>query len=105
MLGEFHSENQKHGSHNPQFYGLKSPVPAIAIRLMVALDHLFLAKSSGNLIEDLENLLAYTKSMSYMDPPPSEKVKEMLDSLWDDLKVLLKRAMEVPPDEQGPALE
>ncbi|MFE9776158.1 DUF6875 domain-containing protein [Streptomyces sp. NPDC005931] len=103
MLGEFHSRNQKHGSHNPNFFGLQSPVPAMALRLMVALDYLFLTKRTGDPLKDLENLLAYTKAMARMDPPPSKKIQEMIDFFWDDLKLILKRAMEVPPDAQeGP---
>ncbi|MFJ9847305.1 DUF6875 domain-containing protein [Kitasatospora sp. NPDC101155] len=72
MLGEFHPGNGKCGAHNPAFFPLRSPVPAMAVRLMVARDHVFLAKDSGDPLKDLENAKAYGDAMNAMDPPPSQ---------------------------------
>ncbi|WP_327309642.1 hypothetical protein OG730_42125 (plasmid) [Streptomyces sp. NBC_01298] len=98
MLGEFHADSQKRGSHNPAFFPLRSPVPAMAIRFMVALDHVFLTKGTGNPMEDLKDLQAYTDAFSSMEPPPSEKVQEMAKILLGQLEVMARRATEVPPD-------
>ncbi|WP_223807359.1 FAD-dependent oxidoreductase [Montanilutibacter psychrotolerans] len=44
MLGEFHSRNESPGLRNPDFRPLRSPVPMVAIRLMVETDLPFLRR-------------------------------------------------------------
>ncbi|MGH8080431.1 MAG: DUF6875 domain-containing protein, partial [Lysobacter sp.] len=44
MLGEFHALNESEGLRNPDFRPLRSPVPMLAIRLMVESDLPFMAR-------------------------------------------------------------
>jgi hypothetical protein len=44
MLGEFHSMNESPGLRNPDFRPLRSPVPMLAIRLMVESDLPFMTR-------------------------------------------------------------
>ncbi|QWP77560.1 hypothetical protein J5226_03895 [Lysobacter sp. K5869] len=44
MLGEFHSMNESPGLRNPEFRPLRSPVPMLAIRLMVESDLPFMTR-------------------------------------------------------------
>lgn len=46
MLGEFHEQNQTPGLHNCNFFPLRSPTPALAIRHMVESDIVFLMRDS-----------------------------------------------------------
>ncbi|MFM9647802.1 DUF6875 domain-containing protein [Streptomyces galilaeus] len=101
MLGEFHADNQKSGSYNPAFFPLQSPVPAMAIRFMVALDHVFLVRETEDLVKDLENIKAYAGAFPSMEPPPSQKVQEMTRILLGQLEAMATRATEVPPDAEG----
>ena len=61
MLGEFHSENKTPGLHNPNFFPLRAPVPALAIRYMVDSDLLFLDDPKYTSAERVEYLSVFLK--------------------------------------------
>ncbi|WP_405805617.1 hypothetical protein OG729_10055 [Streptomyces sp. NBC_00210] len=100
MLGEFHEENRKPGQYNSLFFPLQSPVPAMAIRLMVARDSIFLTADAGDPLKTLENLKAYAKAIPQMEPPPGD-VEEMMRILAEKMEDIEKRARRVPPDTEG----
>jgi hypothetical protein len=56
MIGEFHKSNNASGLHNSNFYPLRMPFPAFAIRRMVPGDWVFLKnekKFSGDIVAQL----------------------------------------------------
>lgn len=61
MLGEFHEANNTPGLHNPSFFPLRTPVPALAIRFMVQSDVLFLQDSMYTSAERIEFLNAFLR--------------------------------------------
>lgn len=61
MLGEFHANNQSPGLHNPAFKPLRSDIPMLAIRRMVATDYVFLDRADYDAETRLQYLERYLK--------------------------------------------
>lgn len=59
MLGEFHSMNDSPGLRNPEFRPLRSPVPMLAIRLMVESDLPFMTRDQYTYEERAAFLRSY----------------------------------------------
>lgn len=61
MLGEFHAQNPSPGLHNPAFKPLRSSIPMLAIRRMVATDYVFLDRSEYDAATRLRYIETYLK--------------------------------------------
>ena len=80
MLGEFHARNESPGLHNPEFRPLRSPIPMLAIRHMVATDLVFLNRSeydAGTRLRYLEAYLA-APEMPKANREEAERAAEQL---------------------------
>jgi uncharacterized protein DUF6875 len=86
MLGEFHSKNNSPGLHNPAFKPLRSAVPMLAIRRMVATDYVFLNRADYDTATRLRYIEAYLNASNL----PASKVRTELETTIDSLRAELK---------------
>ena len=61
MIGEFHTRNNASGLRNPNFYPLRTPTPALAIRRIVPSDLAFLDMSKYDADTRVQFLKSYLK--------------------------------------------
>ena len=73
MLGQFHERNDEPGLHNPEFRPLRSPIPLLAIRHMVAQDVLFLTRSTDSGEKRLKFLSGYLRGLERYQWPAGRK--------------------------------
>lgn len=79
MLGEFHSLNDSPGLRNPEFRPLRSPVPMLAIRLMVESDLPFMIRDKYSYAERTAFLRSYLYRLGSSLKP--SKFNEVLEKL------------------------
>jgi hypothetical protein len=79
MLGEFHALNDSPGLHNPEFRPLRSPVPMLAMRLMVASDLPFMTRDQYSNSERVVFLRSYLYRLGGSLKP--SKFNEVLEKL------------------------
>lgn len=79
MLGEFHSLNESPGLRNPDFRPLRSPVPMLAMRLMVASDLPFMIRDQYSNSERAAFLRSYLYRLGGSLKP--SKFNEVLEKL------------------------
>ncbi|MBV8866580.1 MAG: hypothetical protein JO210_14395 [Acidobacteriaceae bacterium] len=86
MLGEFHVNNESHGLHNPAFRPLRSPVPMLVIRRMVATDFVFLNRSEYDTATRLRYLEIYLQVSGIADAGARKKLECAVASLKSELQ-------------------
>jgi len=86
MLGEFHPRNESPGLHNPTFMPLRSPVPMLVIRRMVATDFVFLDRSEYDNVTRLRYLETYLRVSCIPDSTSRKEVERTAASLRAELK-------------------
>jgi hypothetical protein len=79
MLGEFHALNESPGLRNPEFRPLRSPVPMLAMRLMVASDLPFMIRDEYSSGERAAFLRSYLYRIGGSLKP--SKFNEVLEKL------------------------
>lgn len=87
MIGQFHERNLTPAAHNPQFYPLRSPVPMMAVRIMVPTDVPFLTQAEYSRAERAAYMKAYIRVMRTW--PASGAKEKGFQSLVDVLYDLL----------------
>src|SRR5438309_2965199 len=65
MIGQFHLLNQTPAVHNSAFYAFQSPVPMLAVRVLVPQDELFMTLDEYSNEEKLYFVMGYTRCMRY----------------------------------------
>lgn len=74
MIGEFHQKNNTGGLHNPSFFPLRTPIPALAMRYIVPGDLNFMTLNSYS-PQLKANLLK-----SYLNKFGSQDIKEVIEA-------------------------
>ena len=85
MLGEFHASNTSPGLHNPNFMPLRSPIPMLAIRRMVATDLAFLDRPEYDAKMRLGYLKAYLE-VANIPPSAREELEKKVEVLEAEIK-------------------
>jgi hypothetical protein len=86
MLGEFHSRNESPGLHNPKFMPLRSPIPMLVIRRMVAADLVFLNRPQYDNASRLRLVEAYLAVSGIPDSALRREAERTAASLKAELK-------------------
>eukprot|EP00505_MAST-04D_sp_SCG-Rhode-Island_P006597 Stramenopile-MAST_4_protein_6597 len=76
MIGEFHKHNNACGLRNPDFYPLRTPSPALAIRRIVPTDLVFLSPSKYAPELRLKFLTSY---LTQFEGDPSPGARKAVD--------------------------
>jgi hypothetical protein len=93
MIGQFHARNGEPGLHNPEFRPLRSPVPLLAIRWMVASDLPFLTRAVDPLEMRLRFLRGYLGAANSLMPGPANaRMRELAAILAQTLTEVLAAA-------------
>lgn len=86
MLGEFHARNSSPGIHNPGFRPLRSAIPMLAIRRMVASDYVFLDRSEYDTATRLRYVETYLKVARIADSNTRKKLEQTVATLKGELQ-------------------
>jgi hypothetical protein len=86
MLGEFHANNESPGLHNPAFMPLRSPMPMLVIRRMVATDFVFLNRSEYDAATRLRYLETYLRVSGVGDSVTRKELESTVASLRAELQ-------------------
>ena len=96
MLGEFHLLNESPGLRNPDFRPLRSPVPMLAIRLMVESDLPFMTRDKYSYAERTAFLRSYLYRLGGSLKP--SKFNEVLEKLIVAEVAMRATAAEAPTE-------
>lgn len=81
MLGEFHANNESPGLHNHSFRPLRSEIPMLAIRRMVATDHVFLNRTDYDPATRLQYIETYLRASPTGDPTVRQEMERIIATL------------------------
>ena len=95
MIGQFHKLNDTPAVHNPDFYAFQSPVPMLAVRVLVATDNLFMTLPEYSPDEQFRFLSGYYKCLQRW--PGSEKRKAEVYRTMEDLAEVMRKLAEESP--------
>jgi len=86
MLGEFHAQNPSPGLHNPAFMPLRSSIPMLAIRRMVATDYVFLDRSEYDAGTRLRYIETYLRVSGIADSRTRKDLEQTVAALETELQ-------------------
>lgn len=91
MLGEFHSRNDSPGLHNASFLPLRSPIPMLVIRRLVASDFVFLSRQEYDPATRLRYLEGYLLAPGLAESGIRREVERTVAALRDELGLTPRR--------------
>jgi hypothetical protein len=99
MIGQFHELNETPAVHNPNFYAFQSPVPMLAVRVLVATDNLFMTLPEYSLDEQFRFLAGYYRCLQ--SRPAYEKRKAEVYRAMRELAEELRKLAEESRQKSG----